>query len=222
VTVHRPVAASDPKRTFETWSAPSKVGCQRGPKSEQEQAEEPFQGRIEGSYSGLIIAQCPMLIALPQEHRSNFYGLRELAKWIQEHRTVPASDMRAPHVYCFLRFYAAESGLKYLLSKAARVPHRHELTRDDHDEETVEGFGHDVRAMAQRLRAPAAAGLGYLGQTYKLAGGYKHGGVAQSFPVAQSHEAWRYGLVVNPDDQTELEAGLTALIEWIEQEVGYA
>jgi hypothetical protein len=163
-----------------------------------------------------------MLIALPQEHRSNFYRLRDLAKWIQEHHLVPANNARAPHVYCFLRFYAAESGLKYLLSKAERVPHRHELASDDHDEETVEGFGHDVRAMAQRLKAPAAAGLAHLGKTYKLAGGYKLGGVAQSFPVAQSHEAWRYGLVVNPNDQTNLETGLVALIEWIDQEVGYA
>lgn len=162
-----------------------------------------------------------MLIALPQEHRSNFHRLQKLAKWIQDHHPIPAHDRRGAHGYCLLRFYAAESGLKYLLSKGERVPHRHEIARDDHNEETVEGFGHNVRAMARRLRVPAAAGVGQLGKTYRLAGGYKQRGIVQSFPVAQTHEAWRYGLVVKPNDQCELETGLVALTDWIDQEVGY-
>jgi hypothetical protein len=163
----------------------------------------------------------PMLIALPEQHRSNFHRLRLLAKWIQESYQDPAHSRRAPHGHCLVRFYAAESGLKYLLSKALRIPHHHQLAFGNHTAESVEGFGHDILAMARRLTAPASSGLGFLAKTYRLTEGHKPDGAYQSFPVKQSHEAWRYGLVVNPTDQHELETGLLALIEWIAQEIGY-
>jgi hypothetical protein len=160
-----------------------------------------------------------MLIALPPEHRSNFQRLRQFATWIEKNHVGHGHDRRRAHSYCLVRFYAAESGLKYLLSKSLQIPHQHEVSGEGEDRETVEGYGHDIHGMAKRLRAPATSGLGSLSKTFRLAGGYKTKGEWQSFRVARVHEAWRYGLAIRPDDQTEIETGLTAMVQWIEQQL---
>jgi hypothetical protein len=158
-----------------------------------------------------------MLIALPQEHRSNFYRLQELSRLIQTHAPTHASDRKRLYGCCLVRFYATESGLKYLLSTREKVLHKHQ-TRDESYRETVESYGHDLNAMAKRLRVPANYGKN-LSKIFSLSGGHKENGRPQPFPVARAHEAWRYGLGIVLTHQADLEEALGSLMERIATEI---
>jgi hypothetical protein len=156
-----------------------------------------------------------MLISLPPEHRRNFRRLREAARLLQPTTGSETSDARRSHGYCLLRFYALESGLKYLLNDREKVPHKHEIAGNASDEpESVEGFGHDLLKMARRLKVPAMHAP-KLNNSFRLSGGYKPNGFQQSFPISDTHQAWRYGLVIDAEDQSMLEVCVEALIRWV-------
>jgi hypothetical protein len=86
------------------------------------------------------------------------------------------------------------------------------------DRETVEGYGHDLNAMAKRLKVPANYGKN-LANIFALSGGHKENGRPQPFPIARAHEAWRYGLGIVLTHQAHLEEALGSLMEWIETEI---
>jgi hypothetical protein len=160
-----------------------------------------------------------MLIALPQEHRSNFHRLQQLSTLIQAHAPTYANDRKRLYGCCLVRFYATESGLKYLLSTKAKILHKHQMKDgDETGRETIESYGHDLNAMAKRLRVPARYGK-YLTNIFTLSGGHKENGRVQPFPIAQAHEAWRYGLAIVPAHQADLEESLQRLMEWITTEI---
>jgi hypothetical protein len=54
---------------------------------------------------------------------------------------------------------------------------------------------------------------------FRLAGGYKPAGHQQEFRFAQAHEAWRYGLQIETEHQTELETWLNGLITWVDAQL---
>jgi hypothetical protein len=160
-----------------------------------------------------------MLIALPQEHRSNFHRLQQLSTLIQAHAPTHANDRKRSYGSCLVRFYATESGLKYLLSAKGKVLHKHQMKDgDESDRETIERYGHDLNAMAKRLRVPACYGKNLL-KIFSLSGGHKENGRLQPFRIAQAHEAWRYGLAIVPTHQADLEESLHRLMEWIAAEI---
>ena len=178
-----------------------------------------FPARHTRSRSRSANSPTRMLIALPQEHRSNFHRLQELSRLIQTHAPTHANDRKRLYGCCLVRFYATESGLKYLLSTKEKIFHKHQ-TRDGDESyrETVERYGHDLNAMAKRLRVPAHYGKN-LAKIFTLSGGYKENGRPQPFPVAQAHEAWRYGLGIVLTHQADLEEALGSLMEWIATEI---
>jgi len=160
-----------------------------------------------------------MLIAFPQEHRSNFRRLNRLSTLIQTHNPTQANDMKRTYGHCLVNFYAAESGLKYLLSAKEKVPHVYQIKAGGQtDRETVESYGHDLNAMAKRLKVPASYGKD-MAKMFSLSGGHKQNGKPQQFPIARAHEAWRYGLGVVIRHQADLEASLGSLMQWIETEI---
>ncbi len=72
--------------------------------------------------------------------------------------------------------------------------------------------------MAKRLKVPASYGTG-MARMFSLSGGHKQDGRPQQFRIARAHEAWRYGLGVVTTHQTDLEASLVNLMQWIEADI---
>lgn len=162
-----------------------------------------------------LTLELSMLISLPPEHKKNFRRLQQAATTLEPAEGAGTADARRTHGYSLMRFYAVESGLKYLLHDLEKIPHRHQIDGAKlGDSESVEDFGHDLQRMAKRLRVPAMHAP-QLSNSFRLHGGYKPNGAQQNFPISQAHEAWRYGLVIVTADQDILLACLNGLILWI-------
>jgi hypothetical protein len=156
-----------------------------------------------------------MLISLPPEHKRNFRRLQQAARKLEPAAGSETADARSAHGYSLMRFYAAESGLKYLLHDLEKIPHRHQLVDGaPGGRESVEDFGHDLQKMAKRLRVPGIYAP-KISNSFRLDGGYKPNGVQQGFSINEAHEAWRYGLVIIAADQDVLATCLDGLIRWI-------
>lgn len=162
-----------------------------------------------------------MVITLPQDHKKNFYRLREVANRLRPPTGAGGSDARSSYGFCLLLFYSLESGCKYLLSRDHNIPSQHETGADPENKEKVEcveGYGHALDRMAQRLRVPAVYAP-KIGNSFRLSGGHLVKNAKQNFSIAASHEAWRYGLVVEPHDQGILEVCLSKLDEWVQAQI---
>ena len=161
-----------------------------------------------------------MLVSQRDDHRNNFFRTRELAKTLEQ-----AIDATQPlHSFgpSLLRFYAAESGLKFLLNRVENVPFEYEVKDQSLPLDTqvgfpgrVEGYSHDLPRMLAKLKVSAAS-VNIPQGPFKVIKGYKNG---QSFECKAAHEAWRYGLETEPGDQILLEKFLTDVITYIEGEI---
>ncbi|MDR5818782.1 hypothetical protein QCE62_34720 [Caballeronia sp. LZ033] len=162
-----------------------------------------------------------MLVSQREDHKHNFGRTRELADLLE-----PLVDPAKPHPSfgpSLLRFYAAESGLKYLLSKNLMIPFEYEIrdqtmpadTSDPSFPRKVEGYSHKLDQMLKRLKVSAARVPIPTGP-FKTVGGYNGG---QDFPVSSAHEAWRYGLEVDSDDQAALEKFIADILSYLEDEI---
>jgi hypothetical protein len=93
-----------------------------------------------------------MLVSQRDDHRKNFFRTRDLAKTLEH-----AIDATQPlHSFgpSLLRFYAAESGLKFLLNRVEKVPFDYEVKDQSLPLDTeagfpgkVEGYSHDLPRM---------------------------------------------------------------------------
>ncbi|WP_049718288.1 hypothetical protein [Streptomyces caatingaensis] len=112
----------------------------------------------------------------------------------------PAEDMAT---VCLLLFYAAECGLK------ERLLARRGLRDSSGIEPT-----HDLRRLAKELRLPRFVGehLDRL-QSCRL-----HPHVRGSVPMADLHQAWRYGAKLDAADEKHAHEALRTLITWCEQD----
>lgn len=161
-----------------------------------------------------------MLISQRDDHKRNFSRTRNLADALAAATgtTVPLSTF-GPSL---LRFYAVESGLKYLLSRVEKVPFSYEVDELNIAPDSTAGFpariekySHNLPRMLSRLKVSAASVPVPTGP-FKVTQGYNGG---QQFEVSGAHEAWRYGLQTDPGDQALLETFLSHAISYIEAEI---
>lgn len=161
-----------------------------------------------------------MLVSQRDDHRRNFSRTRDLASMLASAIDVTQPLQRfGPSL---LRFYAAESGLKFLLNRVEKVPFSFEVSDQNVPVDAatgfprkVEGYSHDLPRMLARLKVSAASVRVPQGP-FRVVQGYQNG---QTFEIKEAHEAWRYGLETDPDDQERLETFLTEVIAYIEAEI---
>ncbi|WP_157656461.1 hypothetical protein [Burkholderia ubonensis] len=161
-----------------------------------------------------------MLVSQREDHKRNFHRTRDLANTL-----AGAADAVWPLPSfgpSLLRFYAAESGLKYLLNRKMMVPFSYQVDEEgaQPDNEAgfpqrVEKYSHNLPRMLSRLKVSAAM-VSVPAGPFRTIGGYGNG---QDFELAAAHEAWRYGLAVNDEHQTALEKFLGEVIAYIEEEI---
>lgn len=161
-----------------------------------------------------------MLVSQREDHKQNFIRTAALADALSG--AVDPTRELASHGPSLLRFYAAESGLKYLLNRAERVPFTYEVDDLNYPIDSapafpgrVEGYSHDLGRMLRRLKVSAATVSPPVGP-FRTVRGYNGG---QNFEVQGAHEAWRYGLATEPADQAALETFLAAVINYVQGEI---
>lgn len=161
-----------------------------------------------------------MLVSQRDDHKRNFSRTRDLAEALTAATdpTLPLSTF-GPSL---LRFYAVESGLKYLLNRTERVPFTYEVDEQNIAPDAAIGFpgkiekySHDLPRMLSRLKVSAASVPIPTGP-FNVTDGYNGG---QQFELKGAHEAWRYGLPTDPDHQILLETFLESAISYIEGEI---
>jgi len=131
-------------------------------------------------------------------------GVSELRQAFHAHRSKAPDD--CPSHYLLL-FYAAECGLKSAWMRRNRL-----LTTDQiRNPYLLQQSGHDLRLWATELRLPAA--LIRTTIQFRL---QKDG---RACPVSQAHEAWRYGVRMDPQQEQSLVRWIAKLCDWIKREV---
>ncbi|WP_150701930.1 hypothetical protein [Pseudomonas fluorescens] len=161
-----------------------------------------------------------MLISQRDDHRHNFFRTRDLSNVLAS--VIDQGQLMSGFGPSLLRFYAAESGLKFLLNRTEKVPFEYEVADQNLPLDSVasfpgriEGYSHDLPRMLSRLKVSAAT-VNVPAGPFKVVKGYKNG---QQFDLKGAHEAWRYGLEVDAGDQVQLEGFLTGVIAYVEAEI---
>ncbi|TPM02497.1 MULTISPECIES: hypothetical protein [unclassified Mesorhizobium] len=155
-----------------------------------------------------------MLKVLQDEHRKNFWNL--LASISATRKAKALGEVPSASATNLLHFYAAEVGLKYLLSKSAKIPFRHEITGKV---EHVEFFSHRIVDMIARLKVPAARVPAPPKATFRCVPGFNDGTGGQRFSLGEAHEAWRYGLTIDVADEVNITGYLAHVTAYLEKEL---
>jgi hypothetical protein len=162
-----------------------------------------------------------MLISQRDDHKQNFTRTRDLADSLAAVVTDATAPLSAfgPSL---LRFYAVESGLKYLLNRVEKVPFSYEVDDLNLPPDSTAGFpgkiekySHNLPRMLSRLKVSAGS-VSVPSGPFKVTQGYNGG---QTFNLNGAHEAWRYGLLTDSNDQAQLEKFLSDAISYIEAEI---
>ena len=102
-------------------------------------------------------------------------------------------------------FYAAECGLKAVCMRRLRLRTTAQL------QPQLKAQGHDLMFWARQLRLPASITKGVI--TIRV----RNEQVARDLSVA--HQAWRYGVKVNGEDEPVLIVWLKDVCDWAIQEL---
>lgn len=160
-----------------------------------------------------------MLVSQRDDHKRNFSRTSDLADALST--VIPVNGNLSNHGPSLLRFYAAESGLKYLLNRYERVPFSYEILDNGVPADAtpkypkVESYSHDLGQMLRKLKVSAAS-VQHPAGPFRTINGYKGG---QDFKINGAHEAWRYGLETDPAHQADLERFLTSIIAYVKGEI---
>ena len=100
-----------------------------------------------------------------------------------------------------LLFYAVECGLKALVLRG-----RKGRSTEDFKAGELRTSGHDLQHWAKELKMPAT----HFGRwtTFGIQG------KVERLPASRAHEAWRYGIDIQLEDDEALEACLQDLWQW--------
>lgn len=97
-----------------------------------------------------------MLVSQRDDHKRNFSRTSDLADALST--VIPVNGNLSNHGPSLLRFYAAESGLKYLLNRYERVPFSYEILDNGVPADAtpkypkVESYSHDLGQMLRKLK----------------------------------------------------------------------
>jgi hypothetical protein len=119
------------------------------------------------------------------------------------HRNLSAASTRSQGSPAYLLlFYAAECGLKYAQMKRSKLITTAQLDKTP---------GHDLSALIKELRIPATV-LG-IPPTLRLSR-HQRPICAQS----EAHQAWRYGVGIEADDEARFVVWLKQVCEFVQKE----
>jgi hypothetical protein len=106
-----------------------------------------------------------------------------------------------------LLFYAAECGMKSVWLRRNIL----KTTNDISDKTLLSQDGHNLDRWKKELKISASV----VGETphFRLASG------ASSLDVEKAHQAWRYGIRMNPQDEKDLVEWLKNLCDWIKENI---
>jgi hypothetical protein len=127
--------------------------------------------------------------------------LEDLKRSFRHHTQVEGAASESRNL---LLFYAVECGLKAVWMR------RNHLTRTDQIENPII-HTHDLRRLAAELTV--ATGVGQCQETFKLRRD------SAGWQARQVHEAWRYGVQVDPKDEQALVDWLARLWSWAREEL---
>ncbi len=114
----------------------------------------------------------------------------ELKKSFRLHGKVAKQGNEASHF--LLLFYSVECGLKALAFDElfkGKPPKYNEYNK------WIHGFGHDLDKLIKELRMPGK---------YKPPSGFFLRRISTECGLSKCHEAWRYGVEMKAEDQTEI------------------
>jgi hypothetical protein len=131
-------------------------------------------------------------------------GISELRKSFRRHRR---TDLPQGPSRNLLLFYAVECGLKATWMDKTRL-----LNTDQIDLDLLKSYGHDLMFWAKKLNVPATVIQG--GQQFRSRNKKKQ------YDLRKAHEAWRYGVEVDPTDEQQVAACLERVWQWAREELG--
>lgn len=155
-----------------------------------------------------------MLVVLAEEHRKNFRALCKAAESLKV--ASEAGMLINKNQEYLLKFYGSEVGLKFLLNFNLKLPFQYEVSKGN---SCVEGYSHDLPRMIAALKIPAARVPAPPKESLMCIGGYKAASGGQEFSLKAAHEAWRYGLTVDPAALMLLDAYLAAILQYLNEEI---
>ncbi|MBF0856535.1 hypothetical protein [Gluconobacter oxydans] len=155
-----------------------------------------------------------MLIVLAEEHRKNFRALCKAAESLKVASEAGILDNKNQEY--LIKFYGSEVGLKFLLNFNLKLPFKYEVSKGI---SCVEGYSHDLPRMIAALKIPATRVPEPPTKSLMCIGGYKAASGGQEFSLKAAHEAWRYGLMVDPADLVLLDAYFTAVLQYLNEEI---
>jgi hypothetical protein len=106
-----------------------------------------------------------------------------------------------------LLFYAAECGLKRVWLRRNNL----QTTTHISDRSLWGKDGHNLARWIKELRLPAS--IAQPAPSFRLAK------EAKSWDVEKAHQAWRYGVRMQNDDETILVTWLEQLCQWVKEEM---
>jgi hypothetical protein len=122
------------------------------------------------------------------------------------HEAKAQSDVTTGPASHLLHFYAAECGLKYLYLRRNKLLKTSQIA----NEKLLSRHGHDLPIWARELKL-AVASLSSPTQV-KLKRG-------ENCKIDCAHQAWRYGIELDADSETQISNWIKRTIESIKQEI---
>lgn len=107
-----------------------------------------------------------------------------------------------------LSFYSVECGLKCICLR------KRQLTTTAEMEQAGANFGHDLRRLIIDLRLPAA--VCSANPSFRLK---KDNTDIPFWGIKDVHQAWRYGVEVEPDDEQKLIQWLSDVAYWVKENI---
>ena len=128
-------------------------------------------------------------------------GTSELKKAFRQHKNC-SEECTAPSSYLLL-FYAVECGIKSILYRDSKLK--------DHASDKQLYQSHDLIALVKELKLPTS--MTNVNTTFHLKKD------RQSWEIRRAHEAWRYGVVIDKNDETQLVNWLKQVAKWIKENI---
>ncbi len=136
-------------------------------------------------------------------------GTSELKKAFRHHKN-SSEECTASSSYLLL-FYAVECGLKSVYLHGKR------LNTTDDISDTVLRQSHDLSKWAKALSLPVS--MTGANTNFHL-NRDRHPRSSQT--IRRAHEAWRYGVGIDKNDENRLVNWLQQIAQWIEENIQYA
>ena len=133
-------------------------------------------------------------------------GISELQKAFRHHKN-SSEECTAPSSYLLL-FYAVECGLKSVYL------YRNNLNTTDDIRDTALRQSHDLVNWVEKLNLSPSMTRVNIDFHLKRD---RH--PRPSWQIARAHEAWRYGVVIDQNDETQLVNWLKQVAQWIEENI---